>query len=140
MPVCLKGTLDDFSLSDILQTISLGRKTGYLCFETESRGGAVVFRKGRVLASVDDDSAPLGPGLECLGEEQRDHVIRRRIAASLARLARCRRGYFIFQASAQPPRIFAGRDIGQETLDAGLEVVDLLVELVDSLERQAVPA
>jgi len=139
VPVCLKGTLDDFSVSDILQTISFGRKTGYLCFATEAAGGAVVFRKGRVLASVDDGGVPLEAELESVSEDQRDQVIRRRIAASLERLARCRRGYFIFQASAQPPQIVAGRDIGPETLDAGIEVVELLVELVDSLERRAVP-
>jgi hypothetical protein len=139
MSVCLKGTLDDFSVSDILQTISLGRKTGYLCIEAEMAGGAVVFRKGRVLASVDDGCAPLEAELEGSSPEQRDQFIRRRIAASLARLARSRRGYFIFQASAQPPRIVVGRDIGRETLDAGIEVVDLLVELVCSLEPQAVP-
>ena len=137
MSVCLKGTLDDFSVSDILQTISIGRKTGYLSFATEAAGGAVVFRKGRVLASVDDGSAPPETEIESLSGYQRDEVIRRRIAASLERLARCRRGYFIFQVSAQPPQVIAGRNIGPETLEAGIEVVDLLVELVDRLERQA---
>jgi len=135
--VCLKGTLDDFSVSDILQVISFGRKTGYLSFETEAAGGAIVFQKGRVLASVDNGGNPPETELESLRGYQRDEVIRRRIAASLERLARCRRGYFIFQVSAQPPRFFAGRDIALETLDAGIEVVDLLLELVGRQDWEA---
>jgi hypothetical protein len=130
LSVCLKGTLDDFSVSDILQVISFGRKTGYLSFETEATGGAVVFRRGRVLASVDNGGAPLEAELESLRGHPREELIRMRIAASLERLARSRRGYFIFKVSAQPPRVVAGRDIAQETLDAGIEVVDLLLELV----------
>jgi hypothetical protein len=137
VPVCLKGTLDDFSVPDLLQVIAFGRKTGYLCFETETAGGAIVFRKGRVLASVDDGGAPLETELESLRGYQRDEVIRTRIAASLERLARCRRGYFIFQVSAQPPRVVAGRDIALETLDAGIEVVDLLLELVGRQDWEA---
>ena len=62
----------------------------------------------------------------------RDEVIRRRIAASLDRFARCRQGDFSFQASAQPPRVIAGRDIAPETLDTGIEVIDLLLELASS--------
>jgi len=139
MPVCLKGTLDDFSMSDILQTISIGRKTGYLCLETEAASGTVVFRRGRVLASVEDGGAPPEAELESLSGEQRDEFLRSRIAAFLERFARCRRGYFIFQVSAQPLHIVAGRDIGREMLNAGIEVVDLLVELAASLEPQAVP-
>jgi len=135
--VCLKGTLDDFSVSDILQVISFGRKTGYLSFETEAAGGAIVFQKGRVLASVDNGGNPPETELESLRGYQRDEVIRRRIAASLERLARCRRGYFIFQVSAQPPRVVAGRDIALETLDAGIEVVDLLLELVGRQDWEA---
>jgi hypothetical protein len=137
--VCLKGTLDDFSVPDILQVISFGRKTGCLCFETETAGGAIVFRKGRVVASVDDGGAPLETELESLGGYQRNEVIRRRIADSLERLSRCRRGYFIFQISDQLPQIVAGRDIGQETLETGIDVHDLLLELVGRQDWEAQP-
>jgi hypothetical protein len=135
--VCLKGTLDDFSVTDILQVISFGRKTGYLSFETGAAGGAIVFRKGRVLASVDEGGAPLEAELESLRGRQREEVIRRRIAASLERLARCRQGVFYFQVSPQPPQVIAGREIALETLDAGIEVVDLLLELVGSQDWEA---
>jgi hypothetical protein len=62
--VCLKGSLDDFSIADILQVISYGGKTGYLSLETRAGGGVIVFRKGRVLASVDDGGAPLEVDVE----------------------------------------------------------------------------
>lgn len=130
MSVCLKGTLDDFSVTDILQVISFGRKTGYLAFETGGAGGAIVFRRGRVLASVDEGGGPLEAELESLRGCQRQEAIRLRIAASLERLAHCRNGVFYFQVSTQPPQVIAGRDIAHETLDAGIEVVDLLLELV----------
>jgi hypothetical protein len=130
--VCLTGSLDDFSIPDILQIIAFGRKTGCLSLETEATGGAIVVRKGRVLASVDDGCAPLEAELRLLRGYARDEVIRRRIAASLYRFARSRRGDFSFLASPQPPRVIDGRDIVPETLDAGVEVVELLLELVSS--------
>ena len=92
MSVCLTGSLDDFSIQDILQIIAFGRKTGCLSLETEATGGSIVFRKGRVLASVDDGRAPLEAELRLLRGYDRDEVIRRRIAASLDRFARSRRG------------------------------------------------
>jgi hypothetical protein len=130
--VCLKGSLDDFSIADILQVISYGGKTGYLSLETRAGGGVIVFRKGRVLASVDDGGAPLEVDVELLRGWSRDEVIRQRIAACLDRLSRCRQGDFSFQVSAQPPRMIAGRDVGAETLDTGIEVVELLLELASS--------
>lgn len=135
--VCLQGTLDDFSIPDILQVISYGRKTGYLSLEAKAVGGAIVFRKGRVLASIDDGCAPLESELESWRGCPRDEVIRRRIAASVERWVRCRQGDWSFQASAQPPQIIAGRDIGPETLDAGIEVVELLLDLVGRQDWEA---
>ena len=132
MSVCLTGSLDDFSIQDILQIIAFGRKTGCLSLETEATGGAIVFRKGRVLASVDDCRAPLEAVLHLLRGLERDQVIRRRIAASVDRFARSRRGDFSFLASTQPPRVIDGRDIAPETLDAGIEVIELLLELTSS--------
>jgi hypothetical protein len=42
------------------------------------------------------------------------------------------RGDFSFHASAQPPRVIAGRDITAEAVDTGIEVIELLLELVSS--------
>jgi phage-related baseplate assembly protein len=123
------GSLDDFSIPDILQIIAFGRKTGCLSLETEATGGAIVFWKGRVLASVDDGRAPLEAELPLLRGCERDDVIRRRIAASLDRFARSRRGDFSFLALAEPPRVIDGRDISPETLETGIEVLELLLDL-----------
>jgi phage-related baseplate assembly protein len=130
--VCLTGSLEDFSIQDILQIIAFGRKTGCLSLETEATGGSIVFQKGRVLASVDDGGAPPEADLRLLHGHERDQVIRRRIAASLDRFSRSRRGDFSFLACAQPPRVIDGRDIAPETLDTGIDVIDLLLELVSS--------
>ncbi len=132
MSVCLTGSLDDFSIQDILQIIAFGRKTGCLSLETEATGGAIVFRKGRVLASVDDGRAPLEAELRLLRGYARDEVIRRRIAASVDRFARSRQGDFSFLASEHPPRVIDGRDITPETLDTGIEVIELLLQLVSN--------
>ncbi len=137
--VCLKGSLDDFSIPDILQIISFGRKTGCLSLETPAAGGTVVFRRGRILASVDDGGPSRETELESVRGYQRDEVIRKRIAASLDRLARCRQGDFSFQVSAQPPQVVAGRDIALETLDTGIEVIELLLELVGTQGWEAAP-
>ncbi len=137
--VCLQGTLDDFSVQDLLQIISFGRKTGYLSLETPAAGGAIVFRKGRILASVDDGGPSRETELESMRGYQRDEVIRKRIAASLDRLARCRQGDFSLQVSAQPPQVIAGRDIALETLDTGIEVIELLLDLVGKQDWEAAP-
>ncbi len=56
--MCLNGSLDDFSIQDILQVLSLSRKTGSLSLETPSGGAAVIFQEGCILASVDDGGPP----------------------------------------------------------------------------------
>lgn len=137
MSVCLTGSLDDFSIQDVLQIIAFGRKTGCLSIETEATGGAIVFRRGRVLASVDDRRLPLEDELRLMRDDDRQAVLRRRIAASLGRFARSRQGDFSFQASPQPPRVVDGRDISPETLDTGIDVVELLLELASGPELDA---
>jgi hypothetical protein len=60
---------------------------------------------------------------------EREEIIRRRITASLDRFARSRQGDFSFLVSPQPPRVIDGRDIAPETLDCGVDVLELLLEL-----------
>ena len=125
----MMGSLEDFSIQDLLQIIAFGRKTGCLSLETEATGGSIVFCKGRVLASVDDGCVPLEKELRQMPGHERETVIRRRITASLDRFARSRQGDFSFLVSPQPPRVIAGRDIAPETLDSGVDVLELLLEL-----------
>jgi CheY-like chemotaxis protein len=135
--VCLNGSLDDFSIQDILQVLSLSRKTGSLSLETPSGSAAVIFEEGCILASIDDGFPPLATDLARLPEWRQDAVIHKRIAASLARLSRCRQGAFSFQASAHPPRLFRGRDIATETLRSGIGVIELLLEVAWTQDEEA---
>jgi CheY-like chemotaxis protein len=133
----LNGSLDDFSIQDILQVLSLSRKTGSLSLETASGSATVIFQEGCILASVDDGAPPLATDLGRLPEWRREAVIHKRIAASLARLSRCRQGAFSFQASAHLPRLFRGRDIATETLRAGIGVIELLLEVAWRQDEEA---
>ncbi|MDO9026791.1 MAG: DUF4388 domain-containing protein [bacterium] len=72
----LEGNLKDFDLADILQLISLGKKTGVLNVSTESDQGAIFFEEGTgVFASAGDI---LGDG-------------------AITRILRWRKGSFIFK-------------------------------------------
>lgn len=139
-PVSLNGSLEEFSIQDILQILALGQKTGHLSLATPAGAGAIVFRAGRIVASCDDDSPSLEKSLASWPEGPRDAVIRRRIVASLDRLARTRQGGFHFQASADPPQRVLGRDIARETLHSGIEIIELLLEVAcrqDEEERDS---
>jgi len=129
--MCLQGSLDDFSIQDVLQIIALGRKTGWLSVDTPSGGGAIVFGRGRVLAAIDDDGREAGDAraLDGATGAVRDERIRERMAASLQRVAGCRRGEFSFQVSAAPPLVIGGRDIAGESLRGGVDVIELLIDV-----------
>jgi len=72
----LEGNLKDFDLADILQLISLGKKTGVLSVATESDKGAIFFEEGSaVFASAGD----------ILGD------------SAITRILRWRKGSFIFK-------------------------------------------
>ena len=127
--MCLNGSLDEFSIQDILQILALGRKTGHLSLETPAGNGAIVFREGRVVASVDESGPSLEASLASSPECPKEAVIRRRIVASLERLARRRQGEFHFRVSADPPRPIRGRDVARETLNRGIDIVEVLLEV-----------
>ncbi len=135
--MCVKGSLEEFSIQDILQILSLGQKTGYLAVETPAGGSAIVLQDGCVLALVDDGAPPVATELGRLPRWQRDEVIHSRIAASLARLSRCPQGRFSFQASARPPQAIQGRDLAPETLGASVGVIELLLEVAWKQDEEA---
>ena len=50
--MALEGTLSDFSLADIIQLISLGRKTGEVVIDAGNNGdGSIFFRGGRIVTA-----------------------------------------------------------------------------------------
>lgn len=140
MTACLIGSLEDFSLQDILQVIAMGRKTGWLSLVTSEGSGAVVFRRGRILVSVDSLLPAREPDVTFFPRRGRDAAARERIADSLERLAPSRKGQFSFQVSPQPPCVLCGQEIALEALHPGADVVDLLIEVAcrrDAQERRA---
>lgn len=133
----LNGSLQEFSIQDILQILALGQKTGHLSVDTPAGAGAIVFRAGRIIASFDGGSPSLETSLASRPECPRDAVIRRWIVASVDRLDRARQGEFHFQVSDDPPLRVQGRDIARETLQPGMDVVELLLEMACRQDEDA---
>jgi predicted RNA-binding protein YlqC (UPF0109 family) len=48
----LVGNLEDLSLPDILQIVSLSRKSGILMLEREGQQGKIIIRQGRVIQTI----------------------------------------------------------------------------------------
>lgn len=54
----LVGNLEDLGLGEILQIVSLSRKSGVLSLYSGGREGKIVFRQGQVIRALIDDSHP----------------------------------------------------------------------------------
>ncbi len=75
----LEGNLKDFDLSDILQLIHMGKKTGALEVVTETESGVIFFREGTAIHAVAQDLS---------GDE------------AVNRILRWRQGHFAFKPEA----------------------------------------
>ena len=122
--MCLNGSLADLAIQDVLQILALGRKTGHLSLETPAGEGALVFRRGRVVASIEDGGPRLASRAASFSGSERAAHVRERITAFVLRLARCRRGEFSFKASA----IQGGRVAGGAP-GSGIDVIELLIDV-----------
>ena len=131
----LNGNLEDLPLLDILQIVSFSKKTGYLSIKTVEGSGAIVFREGLVVASFAWDATPLDPHFTGLGKVEREPLIRTRIEIALSTLIRLREGQFSFSLSEEPPPTVAGRDISRETLRAGINPQELLLDLARGMDE-----
>jgi CheY-like chemotaxis protein len=131
---CLKGSLEDFSIQDVLQLVSLGGKTGCLSLESPAGDGAILFRKGRVLGSRDTGTEPQAAGRAQPPGSRRDELIRERMVVFLDRLARARQGEFRFESSDSRVEIEADR--APEMLRTALDVIALLLELANRQEQE----
>ena len=110
----LVGSLEDLGLADILQIVSLARKSGVLVLRSEDGEGRIVFREGFVHAAVvkgqpeDLDSLLRRAGQS--GSQASDAPARERIEAlrrelveqSLARMFEWRTGEFSFDVRDDP--------------------------------------
>lgn len=131
----LTGNLEDLPLLDILQIVTFSRKTGFLSIRTAEGEGAIVFRDGFVVSSFSWDAPALDARFLALPEPQRESVIKTRIEIALETLVRLREGHFSFSLCDEPPPRVAGRDIVHETLRAGINPQELLLDLARGIDE-----
>jgi hypothetical protein len=110
----LVGSLEDLGLADILQIVSLARKSGVLVLRSADGEGHVVFREGLVHAAqlkgpsegLDAPQDEAGDGARPAPPEramERDEAFRRELVEQcLARLFEWRSGQFSFDVSDDP--------------------------------------
>src|SRR5436853_3930721 len=81
----LNGDLSDFALADILQILSLGRKTGTLLVENGSLKGRIVIEAGRITGAEAEPGGGLADSLLHRGKLNADTLaLLRRIGESCA--------------------------------------------------------
>lgn len=131
----LTGNLEDLPLLDILQIVSFSKKTGHLTIRAAAGDGAIVFRDGLVVSAFTWDTLPLDPRARSLPAEARDRMLRIRIELGLEQLIRLREGQFNFALSDELPRTVESRDIAGETLAAGINPQELLLDLARGMDE-----
>src|SRR5712692_4131058 len=131
----LTGNLEDLPLLDIIQIVSFSKKTGYLTIRGDAGEAAIVFREGFVVSSFTWDSPPLDPRTATLPPTKRDTVLRRRIEMALEQLIRLREGQFSFSLTDDTPTAIGPRDLAPETLTAGINAQELLLDLARGIDE-----
>jgi CheY-like chemotaxis protein len=133
--VSLSGSVEDLPLLEILQVVAFAQRTGYLAVKAPEGEAGVVFREGRVVAGYIWDVPPLGPDAQALPGDVRQDAIRGRITAVLQRLSRLREGEFIFNVAAEAPNHVGTRDLGEETLEDGINPEGMMLDLARQLDE-----
>ena len=131
----LNGNLEDLPLLDIIQIVSFSKKTGFLAIETERGQAAIVFNDGSIVASFTPESLPVDPRSAELPPAKRSALVRSRIEMALEQLIRLREGPFHFSLTDAPPAAIGGRDITAETLGAGINAQELLLDLARGIDE-----
>ncbi|HEY5906497.1 MAG TPA: DUF4388 domain-containing protein, partial [Vicinamibacteria bacterium] len=131
----LTGNLEDLPLLDILQIVSFSKTTGHLTIRAAAGDGAIVFRDGLVVCAFTWDTLPLGPRARQLPSETCDRLLRTRIELGLEQLIRLREGQFNFALSDELPSKVETRDITGETLAAGINPQELLLDLARGMDE-----
>jgi len=130
----LQGNLEDLPLLDIIQIVSFSRKTGHLAIEMEGGAGAIVFRDGLVVSAFTAGSPPPDPRLGTLPPDARERAVRARIGFAMEQLARLREGAFAFELSEDVPVLVGRRDIRLETLAAGINPQEMLLDIAEGID------
>ena len=130
----LTGNLEDLPLLDIIQIVSFSKKTGALSIRTEEGEGGIVFQEGFVICAFAADTAPLDRRFGAMPLDQRDQLIRSRIAIALEQLIRLREGQFSFSLAERPPGRLGAREIALEMLSEGINPQELLLDLARGMD------
>src|SRR5262249_22043576 len=117
------------------QIVSFSKKTGHLSIQAPPGEGGIVFRDGSVVAAFGAGSPPLDASVGALGDTERDGIVRRRIEMALEQLVRLREGQFSFALAEEPPRRLGSRDLAAETLAAGINAQELLLDLARGMDE-----
>ncbi len=131
----LTGNLEDLPLLDIIQIVSFSKKTGALSIRTEEGEGGIVFQEGDVICAFAPDTAPLDRRFGAMPLNQRDQLIRSRIAIALEHLIRLREGQFSFSLAERPPGRLGAREIALEMLSEGIIPQELLLDLARGMDE-----
>ena len=131
----LTGNLEDLPLLDIIQIVSFSKKTGALSIRTGEGEGGIVFHEGFVVCAFAADSAPLDRRFGSLPVNQRDQVVRSRIAIALEQLIRLREGQFSFSLAERAPARLGAREIALEMLSEGIIPQGLLLDLARGMDE-----
>ncbi len=131
----LTGNLEDLPLLDIIQIVSFSKKTGALSIRTEEGEGGIVFQEGFVICAFAADTAPLDRRFGAMPLDQRDQLIRSRIAIALEHLIRLREGQFSFSLAERPPGRLGAREIALEMLSEGIIPQGLLLDLARGMDE-----
>lgn len=131
----LQGNLEDLPLLDIIQIVSFSKKTGYLSIQMEGGDGAIVFHEGLLVAAFTARLPPPDPKLAQATPPERDAAVRRRVAYAMEQLARLREGAFGFELTERVPDRVGTRDIHLDTLTAGINPQEMLLELAQGIDE-----
>lgn len=131
----LTGNLEDLPLLDIIQIVSFSKKTGYLSIHVGGEVGAILFDDGLVVCAFNWDTPQLDARADGLPPATRDELLRTRIEIALEQLIRLREGQFGFNLAERLPETLAGRAIARETLSAGINAQELLLNLTRGIDE-----
>lgn len=131
----LTGNLEDLPLLDIIQIVSFSKKTGHLSIHVDERVGAIVFQSGLVVCAFTWDTPELDARAELLPATTHAQLVRTRIEIALEQLIRLREGQFGFSLAESVPATVVGRPIARETLRAGINAQELLLNLARGIDE-----
>jgi hypothetical protein len=93
----LVGSLEDLGLADILQIVSLSRKSGVLLLRSEDGEGRIVFREGLVhAAAVKGQTRPAPAAATAASGDRPDALRRAEVERAVAHMFEWRTGEFSF--------------------------------------------